>query len=68
MTKMTEFRAKDQTELNKNLESLFREQFKLRLARASVELTDFSKMKKVRRDIARLLTLLNGKKIESFYE
>lgn len=62
MTKMKEFRAKDQVELDKNLESLLREQFKLRLARAGGELTDFSKMKKVRRDIARLLTLLSDKK------
>lgn len=62
MTKMAEFRAKDQVELNKNLESLLREQFKLRLVRASGELTEVSRMKKVRRDIARILTLLGSKK------
>lgn len=61
MTKIAEFRAKDKAELDVNLEGLLREQFKLRLARASGELVDFSRMKKVRRDIARILTLLGGK-------
>lgn len=57
MTKMAEFKAKSQTELQETLEGLLREQFKLRLVRSSGELTDFSKMKKVRRDIARVLSL-----------
>ena len=61
MTKMAELKTKDQAELNTTLESLLRTQFKLRLARSSGELVDFSQMKKVRRDIARILTLLGSK-------
>ena len=62
MTKMAEFRSKDKAELNQHLESLLREQFKLRLARSNEEVTglDISKFKKIRRDIARILTLLGN--------
>ena len=60
--KIADFKSKDQVELNKTLESLLREQFKLRLAKTSGELTEVSRIKKVRRDIARILTLLGSKK------
>lgn len=61
MTKMTEFRAKSKAELEENLDGLLREQFKLRLAKSGGEFIEVSRVKKVRRDIARILTLLGGK-------
>lgn len=59
MTKMAEFRAKEPAELKKSLEELLREKLKLRLANSSGELKDISRIKKVRRNIARILTLLH---------
>ena len=47
MTKILEFKNKDQTELKSNLEILLQEQFKLRLLKNSGELKDVSKVKKI---------------------
>ena len=55
-------RAKGEVELNTDLASLFREQFKLKLQKASGELKNKSRLMKVRRDVARLKTLLSEAK------
>jgi len=57
--KATELRAKDQAQLSKELEELLRAQFSLRMQKATQQLTNSSQLKKVRRDIARVRTILN---------
>ncbi|HMH19185.1 MAG TPA: 50S ribosomal protein L29 [Burkholderiales bacterium] len=59
--KASELRAKDPAQLSKELEELLRAQFSLRMQRATQQLTNTSQMKKVRRDIARVRTLLKEK-------
>jgi len=56
--KAIEMRGKDAGELQKELEALLREQFNLRVQRATGQLTTFHKMKSVRKDIARVKTVL----------
>ena len=59
--KASELRAKDATALNKELEELLRAQFSLRMQKATQQLTNTSQLSKVRRDIARVRTLLREK-------
>jgi len=59
--KASELRSKDATELNKELESLLRAQFSLRMQRATQQLSNTSQLGKVRRDIARVRTLVTEK-------
>jgi large subunit ribosomal protein L29 len=59
--KATELRAKDQAQLTKELEDLLRAQFGLRMQKATQQLTNSSQLKKVRRDIARVRTILKEK-------
>lgn len=56
--KASEIRTKDAAELGKELESLLRAQFNLRMQRATQQLSNTSQIKKVRRDIARVRTIL----------
>jgi large subunit ribosomal protein L29 len=59
--KASELRAKDPAALNKELEELLRAQFSLRMQKATQQLTNTSQLSKVRRDIARVRTLLREK-------
>ncbi|WP_028536837.1 50S ribosomal protein L29 [Paludibacterium yongneupense] len=59
--KATELRAKSVEELKAELLSLLKAQFALRMQHATQQLTKNSELKKVRRDIARVRTLLNEK-------
>ena len=59
--KASELRSKDATELNKELESLLRAQFNLRMQRATRQLSNTSQLGKVRRDIARVRTVMTEK-------
>jgi len=59
--KANELRAKDQAQLSKELEELLRAQFSLRMQKATQQLTNSSQLKRVRRDIARVRTILNEK-------
>ena len=59
--KASELRAKDQGQLSKELEGLLRAQFSLRMQKATQQLTNNSQLKKVRRDIARVRTILREK-------
>jgi len=60
--KASELREKDAQELKKQLSELQQEQFKLRMQRATNQLTDFTQIKKSRHDIARVKTILNQKR------
>jgi large subunit ribosomal protein L29 len=59
--KASELRTKDQAALSKELEELLRAQFSLRMQKATQQLTNTSQLSKVRRDIARVRTLLREK-------
>ena len=59
--KPSELRGKNGEELQKELESLLRAQFGLRMQLATQQLGNTSQMKKVRRDIARVRTMLKEK-------
>lgn len=56
-----EFRKKSETELKEELHGLLREQFNLRMQFGSGQLTQTHQLRRVRRDIARVRTVLNGK-------
>jgi large subunit ribosomal protein L29 len=57
--KASELRTKSAEDLAKELEALRKEQFNLRMQNATGQLTRNSEMKRVRRDIARIKTVLN---------
>ena len=57
----SELRGKEPAELQKELEALLRAQFGLRMQLATQQLTNTSQLKKVRRDIARVRTLMKEK-------
>ncbi len=57
----TELRGKSEGELQKELESLLKAQFSLRMQNATQQLTNTSQMGKVRRDIARVRTVMREK-------
>ena len=59
--KSNELRAKNSEELSKELTDLLKAQFGLRMQLATQQLTNTSQMKKVRRDIARVRTMINEK-------
>jgi large subunit ribosomal protein L29 len=59
--KASELRAKDAGALNKELQDLLKAQFGLRMQKATQQLANTSQLKKVRRDIARVRTLLAEK-------
>ena len=59
--KANELRAKRGDELGKELHDLLRAQFGLRMQLATQQLGNTSQMKKVRRDIARVRTMLKEK-------
>jgi len=59
--KATELREKNGEELQKELEGLLRAQFGLRMQLATQQLSNTSQMKKVKRDIARVRTIMKEK-------
>jgi large subunit ribosomal protein L29 len=59
--KPSELRGKNGDELQKELEGLLRAQFGLRMQLATQQLSNTSQLKKVRRDIARVRTILKEK-------
>jgi large subunit ribosomal protein L29 len=59
--KAAELRAKSAEELQQELTSLLRAQFSLRMQKATQQLTNTSQLGKVRRDIARVRTVLATK-------
>ena len=59
--KASELRAKDDEALNKELGELLKANFSLRMQLATQQLTNTSQLRKTRRDIARVRTVLNEK-------
>ncbi len=59
--KASEMRGKNADELTKELEALLRAQFGLRMQVATQQLSNTSQLKKVRRDIARVRTIMKEK-------
>ncbi len=56
--KPSELRTLDEAALNKELEDLLRAHFSLRMQKATQQLTNTSQLGKVRRDIARVRTIM----------
>ncbi len=63
--KASDLRAKSAEELKKELAELLKAQFSLRMQHATQQLTNTSQIRKVRRDIARVQTLLTEKAAQS---
>lgn len=59
--KASELKDKSVEELNTELLSLLRAQFNLRMQHATGQLAQTSELRKVRRNIARVKTILNAK-------
>ena len=59
--KASEFRAKSGEELQKELNELLKAQFGLRMQHATQQLANNSQIRKVRRDIARVRTVMKEK-------
>jgi large subunit ribosomal protein L29 len=63
--KPSELRSKSADELRQELNDLLKAQFSLRMQVATQQLTNNSQIKKVRRDIARVRTIINQKARQS---
>ena len=61
--KPSELRAKDAAQLNQELQDLLKAQFSLRMQKATQQLTNSSQIQKVRRDIARVRTIIRQKAV-----
>jgi large subunit ribosomal protein L29 len=59
--KAKELRAKSPADLQQELTDLLRAQFSLRMQKATQQLSNSSQLRKVRRDIARVRTVLGQK-------
>ena len=59
--KTADLKTKNQDELQQELISLLKEQFNLRMRKATGQLNQTHLMKNVRRDIARVKTVMNEK-------
>ncbi|AUN94006.1 50S ribosomal protein L29 [Pseudazoarcus pumilus] len=62
--KASELRAKDLGGLDKELLELLKAQFSLRMQHATQQLGDTGQLRKVRRDIARVRTLMREKAVQ----
>lgn len=58
----SEIRAKSAEDISKELEALHKEQFNLRMQNATGQLQRPSELRRVRRDIARIKTVVNETK------
>jgi len=59
--KPSEIRAKDGAQLTQELQALLKAQFSLRMQKATQQLSNSSQIRKVRRDIARVRTIMREK-------
>ncbi len=66
--KARELREKSIDDLNKEVLELLREHFNLRLQKANDQLNRHTQLKNVRRDIARLKTVLNEKRRAALHD
>lgn len=60
--KASELRSKSREQLQSELESLAKAHFSLRMQKATQQLSNTSQLRKVRRDIARVRTVMNEAK------
>lgn len=60
--KSSELRAKSDTELGQELESLLRAHFNLRMQHGTQQLSNTAQMSRVRREIARVKTIIRQRK------
>lgn len=65
MAKAEELRGKSRDQLQEELVTLKKEQFNLRFQRASGQLENTARVRQVRRDIARIKTVLGAKANEA---
>lgn len=63
--KAKDLRAMDETKRREELQGLLREQFNLRMQHATGQLGNTANMKRVRRDIARLRTVMKEMQTKS---
>ena len=63
--KAADLRSKSTDELQDSLLQLRKEQFNLRFRQASGQLENTARVREVRRDIARIKTVLQAKKLEA---
>ena len=56
-----ELRSKSESQLKDELDGLLREQFNLRMQKGTGQLSNSARMKTVRRDVARVMTIMNEK-------
>lgn len=61
--KSSELRAKDEAQLTQELQALLKAQFSLRMQKGTQQLSNSSQIKKVRRDIARVRTIMREKTV-----
>ena len=61
-SKPSDFRARSEDELGEQLETLGKEIFNLRFQRASGQLENTARVRQVRRDIARIKTILGERR------
>jgi large subunit ribosomal protein L29 len=59
--KVSDLRNKSEAELKEELQGLLREQFNLRMQKGTGQLGNPARMKSVRRDVARVKTIMNEK-------
>ena len=57
--KVEELRKKNSSELQNELQELLKEQFKLRMQKSSGQMSNTARFKSLRRDIARIKTVMN---------
>ena len=58
-----ELRAQDASQLNEELIKLLKEHFELRMQQSSSQLTDFTKLRKTKKSIAQIKTIINEKQL-----
>ena len=63
MTKAAEIKLKTLDELGDELEKLKKEQFNLRFQKATGQLENTARVRQVRRDIARIQTIIRAKRV-----
>ena len=63
--KASELRTKSQADLEKELNELLKAQFSMRMQLATQQLTNTSQLAKVRRDIARVRTVMTEKAVKA---
>ncbi|MBT8069646.1 MAG: 50S ribosomal protein L29 [Gammaproteobacteria bacterium] len=62
--KVTEMKSKTEVELRDELKNLLQEQFNLRMQKGMGQMTNVHELRRVRRDIARIKTIMTEKSNE----